>query len=217
MSLLLSVTEVNTCAGGLLSSGWQGCYYNHDQLTVFKKKKKAGNSSLHFLQSMCEETESLLLNGILFCSSWDLINKTVPKREGTLFLHLIFTGFPYSPLASIYYMALRVSFKKCQVHPSLLLENPINLELVSSLLANCYNWSYTAIISDHTGCIQGRLSALKVDKQWKMWVRHVRLFALILQADLRLWMYSGIDLLPLFTTFLCDFYHYPLFHCIFNE
>lgn len=56
-----------------------------------------------------------------------------------LFLHLILTGFPYSPLASIYYMALKVSFKKYQVHPSLLLENLINLGLVSSLLANCYN------------------------------------------------------------------------------
>lgn len=66
---------------------------------------------MHFLQIMSEETESLLQSCNLLCSSWDLINKTVPKEEGTLFLHLILTGYPYSPLASIYYIALKVSFK----------------------------------------------------------------------------------------------------------
>lgn len=77
-----------------LSSGWQGCDLNHCQLSVFKKRK-AGNSSWHFLQSMCEETESLLLSCISFCSFWDLINKIVLKAEGMLFLHLIhLTGFP---------------------------------------------------------------------------------------------------------------------------
>lgn len=39
-----------------------------------------------------------------------------------LFLHLILAGFPHSLLASMYYIALKVSFKKYEVHPSLLLE-----------------------------------------------------------------------------------------------
>lgn len=83
---------------------------------------QAGISRLFFLQSMSEETESLLLSCISLCSSWDLISKTVPKEEGTLILHLILPGFPYSPLASIYYIALKVSFKKHRVYCSLLLE-----------------------------------------------------------------------------------------------
>lgn len=55
-----------------------------------------GSWKFHFTLS-AEETESLLLSCISFCSSCNLINKTVPKGEGTLFLHFIFTGFPYSP------------------------------------------------------------------------------------------------------------------------
>lgn len=83
----------------------------------------AGNSSLPFLYSTREELESHLSHSFISsCSSWNLIAFGTILSEGILFLHLILTGFPCYPLASIYYIALKLSFQKYQEHPSLLLE-----------------------------------------------------------------------------------------------